>query len=274
MYGRPIRPHRKTIARVVGDAMTTKNVAPLVIMAGLMAAISFRIARAWPQGGGSHISFSWVEVEQVLNPGGGPPVTTRTMLKAVRSDGAHAEATLDAGGRYLVRMVTLPNERRTTKIDEQLRLTSSSYMQEQTADRLRHYSWDTNCGNPLMTKIGEDVILGYKTHGFTVTGNDAQGVTQTATQWLAPDLEFVALRGSLQWTNNGRTGKTTKEVVRVSVGDLDPNLFKVPADYTEMSPSELERTRAAKIGHPLTPSLLDQVKERDRRYWESQKNKP
>jgi len=252
--------------------MTFKNVCLLVIGATGVSTISYQIARAQAQQGKPRIAFTRVEVEKTWTAGESP-TTLRTVVKALRSDGAHAESVLGNDGQHYGRNVTLPNERRTIAIDDTLRATTSWYISEQTAASLRRYSGDANCNNPLMSKIGEDTVLGYRAYKYVNTDHSG-GETLTATHWFAPDLECVALYESLDWESNGKTGKTTHEVTTLTLGNPDQNLFVIPSGYTEMSPSQVANARAASRGRALPPGVLEHSLLQDRRYWESQKNKP
>jgi hypothetical protein len=82
--------------------------------------------------------------------------------------------------------------------------------------------------------LGTDVIQGVEVHGVRRTstipagkiGNDRPIVT-TNEIWTAPSLG-IALR---LVSDNPTSGKSTHEVVSLTVGDPDPSVFQPPEDY-------------------------------------------
>jgi hypothetical protein len=87
---------------------------------------------------------------------------------------------------------------------------------------------------PVQEDLGTDVIEGVEVRGYRTTttipvgqiGNDRPIVT-TGETWMAPSLGIV-----LRSVNDSpQSGKQTREITSLSLGDPDPSLFQPPEGY-------------------------------------------
>ncbi len=110
------------------------------------------------------------------------------------------------------------------------------------------------------TMLGYSVLLDHEQHTFGP-------MSVKEDKWLAPSLGCLVMKRSYQMFNNGAlTGSTVEEVIAVTVGTPDPELFQIPSDYTERTPSEAMAERAAILGKECT--YCDHAKETpDKAYW-------
>jgi hypothetical protein len=254
--------------------MKIKQLAILLTMAALLSSLSYRIALGWQVAPSKpHRAFSWIETEYKLT-GATSAVPIRTQRHAVRADGSRADAMLDRDGNVLSRLVILPNERKMVSIYEDLKVITTVYLEQQRADNYKGYTGNDTCSNiSIKSLAGEEQVMGYRTFKYTSTGS-LDGETATFTSWNAPDLDCIALRGSLELTANGKTTKSAKEISNLQLGDPDAWLFMIPSDYQEMSPSAVERLRGEKLGRPVPPLVLEHAAKSDERYYQSQQNRP
>jgi hypothetical protein len=94
--------------------------------------------------------------------------------------------------------------------------------------------------NPAMNKpvredLGTDAIEGVEVRGTRITrtipvgqiGND-RPIVSTDESWMAPSLGGIVLRSV---SDSPQTGKQTREVVSLAVGDPDPTVFQPPEGY-------------------------------------------
>jgi hypothetical protein len=88
---------------------------------------------------------------------------------------------------------------------------------------------------PVQEDLGTDVIEGVEVHGYRTThtipagqiGNDKPIVT-TDEFWSAPSLGGLRLRSV---NDSPQSGRQTREVVTLNVGDPDPSVFQPPEGY-------------------------------------------
>jgi hypothetical protein len=87
---------------------------------------------------------------------------------------------------------------------------------------------------PQREDLGTDVIQGMEVHGYRMTttipvgqiGND-RPIVSTNEYWTAPSLGVV-----LRSVNESpQSGKQTREVVSLTIGDPDPSVFQPPEGY-------------------------------------------
>jgi hypothetical protein len=97
---------------------------------------------------------------------------------------------------------------------------------------------DTHAAGKLQSShedLGTMVIEGYTVTGTRYTntipagvmGND-QPMTTTNERWFSQDLKMELLNKS----ESPESGKRVHRLVNIRLGDPDPLLFQVPADYT------------------------------------------
>lgn len=88
---------------------------------------------------------------------------------------------------------------------------------------------------PVIDDLGTDTIDGIPVQGRRITttieagriGNNNPIVT-TNEMWTAPSLGGLTLRSE---SNDPQSGKTTRELVSLKVGEPDPAIFQPPSDY-------------------------------------------
>ena len=88
---------------------------------------------------------------------------------------------------------------------------------------------------PVHEDLGTDVIQGVEVRGSRMTittpvgqiGND-RPIVSTQENWMAPSLGGIILRSV---SDSPQTGKETREVVSLTIGDPDPSVFQPPDGY-------------------------------------------
>ncbi|MFZ1937808.1 MAG: hypothetical protein WBA18_11675 [Terracidiphilus sp.] len=87
-------------------------------------------------------------------------------------------------------------------------------------------------------ELGSDVIQGVEVRGTRITrttpvgkiGND-RPIVSTDETWMAPSLGGIVLRSV---NDSPQSGKQTREVVSLTIGDPDPSVFQPPDGYKVM----------------------------------------
>jgi hypothetical protein len=100
--------------------------------------------------------------------------------------------------------------------------------------------------------LGTTVIEGIEAHGHRITrtvpagsiGNDQPLVT-TIESWSAPSLMGLTLRSV---TDDPRNGKTTREVVRLDLGEPEQTIFQPPSDY-KVQTMEMHQVPCEQLPH-------------------------
>ncbi len=88
---------------------------------------------------------------------------------------------------------------------------------------------------PVREELGSDVIQGVEVKGFRMTrtipvgqiGND-RPIVMTDESWTAPSLGGIVLRSV---SESQQSGRQTREVVSLTIGDPDPSMFQPPEGY-------------------------------------------
>jgi hypothetical protein len=203
---------------------------------------------------------------------------------AIRADGAVAIDSPVAGHNQNgldARTIRFPKEGLYVLISDAARAKSTHY--------LARTSPETPAGAPRCEGklshefrwVGQEQMLGFPTHRYESTSRlDTKTVSET--QWLAPDLNCLALR--LLHVANSAEGREIQRFERVAqsvkLGDPDPALFRIPDTYREVPPSQqMKEVHERRIGRPFAESpdrakLEPGMTRADRNYWESQKRKP
>jgi hypothetical protein len=74
----------------------------------------------------------------------------------------------------------------------------------------------------------------------------------TFSYWYVPDLDCRPLRQRMEWQRaDGTRAVTEKLVESVTVGEPDPSLFRVPAEYVESLPSVIAAETQKRLGGAL-----------------------
>jgi hypothetical protein len=74
---------------------------------------------------------------------------------------------------------------------------------------------------------GFDDLFTTRTMAAGAMGNDKPIVT-TSERWFSPDLKTDLVNSS----ENPESGKHVRRLLNIQIGDPDPLLFQVPADFT------------------------------------------
>jgi hypothetical protein len=213
-------------------------------MGALLVYLSVRPSRS--QSGGSPVPFTAEYTETSTNPNSGVSAQ-KHLFWAVKSDGSRSlGSTDDLDHQRLVK--DLPHKREIVLSDHAKLKTTYDYsfafatMPPRPA-RIANPTCMQNTRVPYAS-LGEDVVAGYRTfHYQAPLKNDADGTTEDHHYWYAPDLDcFEVLLKAYKHDSTGTlTGVFEKRITRVRMGEPEPQLFEIPADYREVRPSELEQ---------------------------------
>ncbi len=95
-----------------------------------------------------------------------------------------------------------------------------------------------------------ELILGFSVVKKTETSSGPDNKTAVTEIWFAPLLDCLPMKKIRQVldANNSIVVREVSEVSKVVLGDPDPALFTLPADFVESSPSEVYAAEAARLG--------------------------
>lgn len=116
-------------------------------------------------------------------------------------------------------------------------------------------------------------LLGYRVVRFSSVNSQKDGNQLVREDWKAPELNCASLRtvsGRVDAQGHARILQTI-EATTVKMGEPDPKLFEVPANYTERAPSEALAELARRLGVPA-PASNRGLEIADKKYWDSRKN--
>ena len=167
----------------------------------------------------------------------GRNITTTTKVIGIRSDGTVATLTTPVH-RILPasRVIEQPDGFHALIIDD-LKLISSWYKNRQQVEQRRVRQASPNClEGPNDAILGSDVLFARR-----VIISQRASVDLRATMWNAPSLGCYTLRSTLEHKQNGTFVLVAENLVDVlKEGEpTEQQLFMVPADAVEVSPSEI-----------------------------------
>src|SRR5689334_24128912 len=92
--------------------------------------------------------------------------------------------------------------------------------------------------------------------------------TFLTTVWKAPDLDCATLKMTedKKEPDGTPTGRFELEGISVALGPPPGALFDVPANYTEMSPMQMDTARAAKSGSTIPEKALKSLQQHESEY--------
>jgi hypothetical protein len=224
-------------------------------------------------------------VHSELSDSPAPVSAGRTVIEAQRADGSRVRGEVILKGDEIVpptvRDITLVPERMKVRVDDALKAKTTMYMHGPAPSHAA--ALDSMCGISHLSPgakpayIDPEEVLGYATIGIQteMQGPDQSFLTK---EWRAPDLDCAVLRMTEVRRDafGAVTGEYRYEAEKVTVGPPAPELFKIPPDYTEKSPSQMESAILQQVGDPDRP-VPERVRKRlereDQRYFENH-NRP
>jgi len=111
-------------------------------------------------------------------------------------------------------------------------------------------------------------ILNYSVLRLSEELRDAKtGTVRRFDTYVAPDLDcFVLKRIGTTTTPSGQSATTTTEVSNIVIGEPNAELFTVPANYTERSPSAIFAESARTEGIECVACASKRAKQLDEQY--------
>jgi hypothetical protein len=187
---------------------------------------------------------------------------TAVALDAMQSDGSHVHVTPFVDKEVVNRKVIVDfSSQQRIGVDPLTESTTTYPLTEGGVELMRTKL--TFCTTD--PDLERDELLGYEVVKVTAEEVLANGQVIRRDQWLAPVLGCYPLHGisSLFAPDGTLTAETITEALTVIPGDPDPSLFTFPAEYAELSPSEVFAEAALRTGEPASSeaaaSLLDEV---------------
>jgi hypothetical protein len=163
------------------------------------------------------------------------------------------------------------------RVDDALKAKTTMYMQGPAPTHPP--AADPQCGISHLTPqvkptvIGQETILGYAAIGIQteMQGPDESYLTKV---WRGPDLDCAVLRmNEIRRNPAGETmGEFRSETVKITVGPPAPELFAVPQDYAEKSPSQMYQAYLQQVGdstRQMPESMRKRLEREDQRYFAS-----
>jgi hypothetical protein len=211
------------------------------------------------------------EVDMAID-NSGQNITTTTKVIGIRSDGTLATLTTPVH-RILPssRVIEQPDGFHALIIDD-LKLISSWYMNGQQVEKLRVRRASPNClERPNDAILGSEVLFARRVIISQRTWDDLR-----ATMWNAPSLGCYTLRSTLEQKQNGAFALVAENRVDVlKEGEpTEQQLFTVPADAVEVSPSEIYVRQEKRDRATMEDKSVTYWARRDEMYQKERQNPP
>jgi hypothetical protein len=197
--------------------------------------------------------FTAVMVQRHYMPGAVEPDHIENYIHAVRSDGSW----VNVFDRQLanhewgeVRVVLDVPSRKRVIIDPSTE-SLVSYPLSENGVRIRVTS-PASCLSKANS--GRATLMGYDvlkvSDDFPANGDEIR----RSERWLAPGLDCFAVKETNTYGSASALNRTTRDALYITIGEPDPKLYQIPANYTERSPSELSAEHARRFGgQPILP---------------------
>ena len=175
---------------------------------------------------------------------------------AVRSDGSFVSLNQMSGSKVVgVKVILDTSSKKRVAVDP---LTESITTHPISIGHLRLFTSRANsCTEAEATEAESGQFLGYH-----VQKEVKESEVSRTERWVAPALNCYPLKKTFTVIQNGVAGPHNEsEIVAVIEGEPDPQLFEVPANFVERSPSEVlseyERRNGIPAGSQITKAALD-----------------
>ena len=225
------------------------------------------------------VPFTITQAHITYSPSGNWPALRREIVLAVRGNGSFSQRT-----KNLSPAGTARSDRREvynvaagtiTAVDPLTQSKTTAFLPESSKDSLAT-PIDTTCGDRLRSgstiERNGGILLGYKVVRTTENSHLPDGGTATTVALRAPELNCFPLREEVTFVApDGTITVNLREVQSVVTGEPDPELFDVPASYTERSPSDVVSETARLKGVPCSDCGRDFLIRADQKY---QQNRP
>ena len=112
-----------------------------------------------------------------------------------------------------------------------------------------------------------------RSFGYNAVILVAEDKTSRVERWIIPQLNDLAVKDVRHWKDNTGmiVGTTEQTVTELTVGEPDPELFLVPINYREITPSEIEIVLLRDVLQlPQSKLNLDVLRRSDEIYMKSQ----
>lgn len=239
-----------------------------MVLVFILCAFSGFYARRWSlnQQKPPFAGFSFETITRITAIKNGVSTEIRS-LHAVRGDGSYLQGTYNDQGQIIAKRLILSNYT-IVVADLVLRLKSTEHRDPATVQ--------TSVPDPGCTlRHGAEELLGNDTYAnisvvkWRQTTSDKQGAKIVREVWEAPGLGCMALHGYMHILNPQGSEVSSTEVVtsKIRFGEPDPNLFEIPLDFKEVSPSAMVSARYLVNGLPF--QMNDQLIRIDNRYYNS-----
>ncbi len=249
----------------------------MVLSAGV--ALRLTIDRLTAQGTSNRVPFTMTQVYTVSRPSGNWPTRRQEIMLAVKGDGSLVQRTKifsDAGTiRVDRREVYDLSTGRITAIDPFTQSKTTGVLTEAIRGSLTTQI-DTTCeaqlGPNATVERNGSIMSGYRVVRTTENSVLPDGGKATTVEWRAPELNYFPLRKKVTFVSpKGNTTVNLREVQTVVTGEPASELFDVPANYAERSPSEVVSETARLKGIPCSDCGQEFVGRADQKY---QQNRP
>jgi hypothetical protein len=222
-------------------------------------------------------------IHSELSDSPAPISAGRTVIEAQRADGSRVSGEVILKGDEIVpptlRNITLVPERMKVRVDDALKAKTTLYMHGPAPSHPA--ALDSMCGISHLSPgakpayIDPEEVLGYATIGIQTEMQDPDQSFLTKV-WRAPDLDCAVLRmNEIRRNPAGETmGEFRSEAVKITVGPPAPELFAIPTDYAEKSPSQMHQAYLQQVrdpGRQIPESMRKGLELEDQRYFASHK---
>lgn len=237
-------------------------------------------------------TFEWVEKGNAVKSG---RTLGRRLYRAVRADHSTSSGPVvkevDSLEAIMQRRITLVPKLTTVTVHDASRTTSTEYFAPppQHATFKKRDNPSDDCASRVKSGlfVAATNILNVRAIQYRSQSQIVNDEIKTDDLWVAPTLGCEPIQIKTEWRGTDGVLRDTFEKipVRITLGEPDSSLFRVPAEYKEVPPSEQEelvsrgtlgsiRGEAAERAYKPTKEQLEQWKRLDQRYFESRKLRP
>jgi hypothetical protein len=253
-----------------------RRLIPIVLLSAVVAVVSYSLTKELRSEAQSPRRQPFIATVLETRYGvDGKVESTEYSVRAVRSDGSYADLyrrRRPDGVWHVASVVFDSGLKSRVTIEPWTQSVTTYLLPEATAQFLS--TAPATCTDDSSAERA--AIGGYEVVRTTQQMTLSNGRTVREESWVAPALGCLRLRQSVTVQNgSGTLHRTEREVLFLVEGEPPASLFRVPAEYTERSPSEVmaeQRRRSAGAGC-ITAACQSGAEKLDEVYRSHQKNR-
>ena len=214
--------------------------------------------------------------ERYLNPITLEVNTEARLINALRSDGSTAHSRAISGEVMSRQVIDVPS-RRNAVVSDPDKTKSTRYFAESERLEIQRNAKRVDCApNGQERPSREEMVMGVRALVFESESKLGSQLLKL-TQWVAPELRCAEVRSVAEKLNQNREviARTEKIPVAIRMGEPDASLFRIPDEYVELAPSEMQgKTHQIRYNREAPAGLRAGWASQDEKYYASQRHKP